>query len=693
MLNPSACLFICMHAHFIYALFLLKLSLSHARTYMNPIEKHTRNKELYNALLQREGDKVIQLCQGIPEGPLYILTIRNDTVLHMAIYSEQTDLVLRLLKLVPESHLDKMTLQNDSGRTILHEAASSDRNVPAAREMLRKSPKLLAMRTKRGDTALFRAAREGQTESFKFLDGEVNKIFQIDGREETRNAIHQRDDKTTTLHISVLTESFGLALLIARKYQYLVDERDGYGMTALQLLACNPSAFRSGGKHNSLKRLIYTCVVTEDTPVTEEVESCYRVPLWETIRKQKKKHEAALRLAKFLIEKDTSWEATSVSAFRRTQLKTHKYGGSSAATKSQGVEEVQIDKTSHAMSTKETAGTPLFLATKVGIIEIVEEILNRYPQAVEHRDDEGRSILHVAIQYRQMHIFDLVQKMEIPMMRLMGRTDKNGNSVLHMVGMKETDRATEDTQSPALLLQEDLLLFERVQKISATYYTNHCNSQGQTAEELFATNMDRSRKDAIEWLKRTAENCSIVSVLIATVAFAAAYTVPGGPNQSTGYPILLNQPLFVIFTITDVLSLTFSLTSVVTFLSILTSAFRLKDFKQSLPQKLLLGVTFLIFSISMMMLAFGATVILTIRNKEYWTRIALYSVAFLPVNIFALSYLPLYMSLMRTFKYSIEKIGQAFPRFSINSRTIKSQARSSTISTYPSATLTTHSLV
>ena len=35
-------------------------------------------------------------------------------------------------------------------------------------------------------------------------------------------------------------------------------------------------------------------------------------------------------------------------------------------------------------------------------------------------------------------------------------------------------------------------------------------------------------------MKSTAERSSVVAVLIATVAFAAAYTVPGGPNQSTG---------------------------------------------------------------------------------------------------------------------------------------------------------------
>ncbi|GFZ03319.1 hypothetical protein Acr_15g0019270 [Actinidia rufa] len=48
---------------------------------------------------------------------------------------------------------------------------------------------------------------------------------------------------------------------------------------------------------------------------------------------------------------------------------------------------------------------------------------------------------------------------------------------------------------------------------------------GRLLKELFETNNTKLRDNAKEWLKRTAENCSIVSVLIATVAFAAAYTM------------------------------------------------------------------------------------------------------------------------------------------------------------------------
>ncbi|KAG5246678.1 protein ACCELERATED CELL DEATH [Salix suchowensis] len=83
-----------------------------------------------------------------------------------------------------------------------------------------------------------------------------------------------------------------------------------------------------------------------------------------------------------------------------------------------------------------------------------------------------------------------------------------------------------------------------VEKFTPSHFLNHESTKKLTAEGFFvAANcelLDLARKR----LKITAEGCSVVAVIIATVAFAAAYTAPGGSNQSTGVPVL-NKPLFV----------------------------------------------------------------------------------------------------------------------------------------------------
>ncbi|KAK9267468.1 hypothetical protein L1049_009894 [Liquidambar formosana] len=396
----------------------------------------------------------------------------------------------------------------------------------------------------------------------------------------------------------------------------------------------------------------------------------------DAILKEKRRYASVLKLAKFLIKKDTSWDATyNYLGGDQSKPKMHRYGVSSnASSNGKGSEEGPLSGS--LPQGNEEGETPLFLAAKSGCAEIVREILRLYPQAVEHIDDKGRTILHVAIKYRQLEIFEIVTKMEVPMTRLVRKVDNNGNSILHMVGTKRKDYVPEKMKSPALELQEELLWFgvhfldpvspcflhvHRVKDVTLAHFIDHHNNMKQTADWLFSSSNDQLRHLAKDWLKRSSEGCSIVAVLIATVAYAAPYTVPGGPNQNTGLPILLHQPFFVVFTVTDVLSLTFALTAVVTFLSISSSPFRLEDFKHALPNKLVLGFTFLFLSVAMMMISFAATIILMIRSKEKWTKIALYTASFLPVGIFALSYFPLYSSLSKTFKYLLKKATRAFP--------------------------------
>ncbi|KAF7141137.1 hypothetical protein RHSIM_Rhsim06G0147500 [Rhododendron simsii] len=598
------------------------------------IEIDERNKELYKAIMNEDTEGVLKLCQQFEDGPFHVVTIHDDTVLHVATYSRQADLVLQLLEMVTDDQLDKLTFQNKIGNTILHEASTSDILVEAARKMLIKAPSLLYQRNQYDVTPLYRSVCYGKIEMFKFLHKEIQRLKHEGDAEANSEDNYQQKNKTTILHTAVVIESFDLALLIAKEYEFLINKKDKDEMTALQLLSCNSSAFESkgGGWANSL-----VC------------SSYWGVPLCQEKWKQNQRYESALKLAQFLIKKDTSWIATK-AVEDRDQTRYHKYGRFDS-----------ISSSSPEQKIEKQATTPLFLATKFGCVEIVKKILSEYPWAVEYIDHDGRTILHIAIKYREMQILEIVAQMGVPMRRLARKVDRYNNTILHMVGEKTDDPVVPVVQSPAFQLQDNLLLFERVREICPSHLLNTINMHRKTAQQLFDAENQKLHEKAIEWLKRTAENSSLVAVLIATVAFAAAYTIPGGPNQSTGLPILLYQPFFVVFTMTDVLSLTFALTSVIIFLRILTSPFRLNDFKQSLPQILMLGVTFLILSVSMMMFAFAATVILMIHTRGQWTKIALYTASCLPVSIFALSYLPLYLSLMKTFKYSLKKVAMIFP--------------------------------
>ncbi|KAF5803654.1 putative ankyrin repeat-containing domain, PGG domain, ankyrin repeat-containing domain superfamily [Helianthus annuus] len=588
------------------------------------------SSELYEALINGEDDKVIETCLGIPEGPLHTPTIHEDTVLALATNLKKNDLVLELLDMVPMHESHKLTCQNIGGNTILHEASYNNKTVEAATVMLARAPMLLGMTNRLGETALFTAAASGKTEIFKLLHREVCRT--IHGP--ALKSFLQRDhDKSTILHKAILSRNYWLAHEIAVKHPHLINENDVDEMTPLQLLSCSPPVF---GPKSFLMRMIYKLIDAD----IEDANTMF--PWLRKIKKEKYQCEWAMKLVKVLVKADTSWRMTE-SYIKKGRSKVHLYG------KSQSIDIAEQDL---------KPLTPLLLATINGCIEIVEEILRVYPQAIDHIDHDGRNILSLAILHRRIEIIDLVDKLKTQKLRVRRKIDNYGNTLLHLVAERE-DEVTEDLKGPALVLQEDTLLFKRIKEMCKPVDAMKLNSKGKTAEQLFFDNNNKLRSDAKEWMSENAKNCSIVAVLIATVAFAAAYTVPGGPDSKTGYPVLKNKPLFLIFTIADAISLSSSLTSVIIFLNIVTSSFRFKDFETSMFQKLHLGLTLLIVAVTMMMVAFAATLILTISSGRKWTDITLYTVSFFPVLIFVFTYIRFYKQLggaiYRAFKQMIDE--------------------------------------
>ena len=142
-----------------------------------------------------------------------------------------------------------------------------------------------------------------------------------------------------------------------------------------------------------------------------------------------------------------------------------------------------------------------------------------------------------------------------------------------------------------------------------------------------------------------------MATLIATVAFATSTTVPGGVDQETGLPTLANTTAFNVFAISSLIALASSATAVVLFLSILTSRYQEYDFGNSLPRKLILGLTSLFMSITSMLVSFSAGHFLGISIKLRDAELTIYAVVCLPVTLFGLAPFSLYIDLIwATFK-------------------------------------------
>ncbi|KAF2310073.1 hypothetical protein GH714_006442 [Hevea brasiliensis] len=76
------------------------------------------------------------------------------------------------------------------------------------------------------------------------------------------------------------------------------------------------------------------------------------------------------------------------------------------------------------------------------------------------------------------------------------------------------------------------------------------NKQKQTAREVFMKKHENLRIAAEKWMIKAANSCMLVATLIATVTFAAAFTLPGGNRQDNGpdngFPVFVNRTLFKI---------------------------------------------------------------------------------------------------------------------------------------------------
>lgn len=120
--------------------------------------------------------------------------------------------------------------------------------------------------------------------------------------------------------------------------------------------------------------------------------------------------------------------------------------------------------------------------------------------------------------------------------------------------------------------------------------------------------------------------------------------------------------IFFSFTFMDVMALATSLTSVVVFLSILTSPYELWDFHKSLPRKLNLGFALLFLSLLTTILAFSGTMLSTIRLEwKNWTSSLTYSAAFSPVTIFAMVQFPIYVIARLVIKQLWKQLKKVLP--------------------------------
>ncbi|KAI3447211.1 hypothetical protein Pfo_003876 [Paulownia fortunei] len=591
---------------------------------------------LYRATLMGDWNRAKGILDQDPNAIKARIAFTLETTLHIAVGTGKViHFVEKLVDLMPD---DLLELKDELGYTALHVAALTG-NTAAAKILVGRRPGLLYVPDNIYRFPVHMAAQSAHRETLWYLISQTKDDF--------FPSPYLGETGLRLLCTVIDADIFDVALYLVEKYSHLATLKLGDGNSALKRIALKDSAFSSGRLFNFWERVIYSRVPVERASKTQytisnagdiedpahntsangrkfcvifefynkrhkKVQNSHAtlckvieqlVPRVKAIRSKKQIHQEALNLVKCLCKNMESLDYRKAS-------------------------EIYVDV--------------MLTAARLGVHEVIEVIVATFPAAIYSRDFYTRQyIFHVAVENRSEKVFNLIHQTSDHKHQYSDLTDSSGNTLLHLAARLAPPHKLNLVSGAALQMQREIQWFKEVEKFLHPYSRERSNNAGKTPKMVFTEEHITLKAEGEKWMKDTANSCTIAAALIATVVFAAAITVPGGNEANTGFPFFSNESAFIIFAISDAISLFTSTTSLLMFLSILTSRYAEEDFLYALPKRLSIGLVTLFVSISFMMAAFSATLYLVFARKKAWILIPVAALACLPVTSFVLLQFPL----------------------------------------------------
>ncbi|XP_059634749.1 uncharacterized protein LOC132277054 isoform X2 [Cornus florida] len=591
-----------------------------------PVENKTAEKDLswylplYKAAIRGDWESARRFFEIDPDAITAKITKTFDTVLLVAATGHSIHFLEKLVELMSP---DALALANTGGDTALH-VISGVGNIEAAKLLVKKNPDLPNKWNNVKQLPLHFAAMVGHRNMILCL-------LTIT-REEMEPKPFENEPGSMLMSSLITSGLYDVALHLLQRYPNLARGHP----SPLIALAQKPSAFPSGSRLNCWQQLIYARVPAKlenfsdrqsggDTEnpadysqVCVQMSCCSQffggnhslsVPQIKHIRATKLMHHQALELIKCFCTEVISLDNKKASLILRK---------------------------------------PFLLGVEFGIHELVEEIVESFPAAISFGDKENHVLFHLAVINRHENVFNLVYQMGKYTQFLSMFTDKSENNILHLAGNLAPKPKLNLVSGAALQMQRELQWFKEVEKYVLPPHKEVMNSKGKTPAMVFTEAHNELVKEGEKWMKETATSCTVAAALIATVVFAAAITVPGGNNSDSGIPIFSKEKGFIIFAISDAISLFSSLSSILMFLSILTSRYAEVDFLYALPKRLIIGLVTLFLSITFLMITFGVTIFLVFGHKKAWVLIPVAAMACLPITLFISLQFPLLVDMIKS---------------------------------------------
>uniref|UniRef100_A0A7N0U4C4 PGG domain-containing protein n=1 Tax=Kalanchoe fedtschenkoi TaxID=63787 RepID=A0A7N0U4C4_KALFE len=600
---------------------------------------------LYRAAVTDDWEAAKAIFDRDPDALTTRITYWSETTLHIAVATNCSHrFVENLVNRIAAVDKTKLRTPDYTTYNSLHYAAKVG-NTRAATVLVENDPEMASIVDQCGHTPVKLAAWFGRKETLVYLLGVTPDVIG-----EAGTSPYSGTTGGDLITLTITAGFYDVALNLIERYPSLATEKDRNGITALQTLASRPGAFPSGRSWWFWQFFIYNCTpsVLDFNP---EVEKKPTSPN----KRGKRSGRAGWWWFRFVQSACFNfylllWSAVEylVPVMRDIRESKLIHRQTSLLTKALVATVLTVDD--HGV-VWDVLGTAMSTAAQHGIHELIEECLGRYPGLIWYRI-EGIYLFLASIKYRQVKVFNLVYQMTGHVVFATPNTIGEDNA-LHLAGRRASPHRLSTVTGAALQMQRELQWFKEVEKFVEPSFKEALNGEKKTPRMVFTDeHLDLVEKGE-KWMKDTASSSTVVAALIVTVAFTAIFTAPGG-NKDDGTPYFLRDSTFMLFAISDALALFASVTSVLMFLSMLTSRYAEEDFLYALPKRITIGLVSLFISIAAIMVTFCAAMVLVLRKELAWIAAPVGLVACVPVTFFVMLQFPLLVELvMSTYGPSI----------------------------------------
>ncbi|KAI3921551.1 hypothetical protein MKW98_013485 [Papaver atlanticum] len=631
-------------------------------------------EHLFEAAKSGEWKDATEFFGNNPEAMQMITNDEWKTALRIAVLNNQLLSLEEIVKLMPPEALQYDARARAS--TALHDAAMYG-YTEAAKVLVNNNFRLTQIRDTKGRVPLqlaVQAVTIGQIETVKYLYSVTRHV---------KPSPFVGHDGARLLCSTIDANFYDIALSLVKRFPKLVTEKSReHGICGLESITQRPFAFLSGAKLTWWQRKIYAL-----TPVDMDYTSNHGMQAEErnaskSLERTQQDEENPLEISEgrpHVLENNISKSANVNSTIAgkgimaifasvyqmpniTRVLRTKQYLYQQKLMHKQALALVsemfgQIDKAvtdkSQIVEYFSESSNLIKTAVKNGTKEVIVGCLKKFPFLIWH-ELGGQTMIQMAIAERNEKIFDIIcETSGKDKIDLVSRKDKNGYTLLHHAAKIAPPVQLNSVSGAALQVQRELQWFRGVESLIPVEDKFRRNRKGFTAQYIFTQQHKKLVEKGGQWMKDTSGSCMVVAALITTVAFAAVFTVPGGNISDTnsaknGTPIFLQKTSFTVFIIADALALFSSITSVLMFLSILTSRHAEVDFFKSLPQKLIIGLATLFISMATILVAFGASLFIVLGDRFAWSPIPITLFGCIPLSLFASLQLPLFIEMVRS---------------------------------------------